>query len=176
MHFSEMMRLLLLKKGVRVIREFLTKENINSAIGRYLQGEIDFLSIDIDGNDYWLWRAIDVIDPRVVCIEYNASFGADRSITIPYIPDFQRHNYHESGFYGGASLRALEKLGKEKGYELVYVEDSGVNSFFVKKNCLISIKGEDAKYFFKPHKDRMGRGYSNLEQLNLIRNLPIVEV
>lgn len=124
-------------KNVRIEESFLTKENINEKIESFgIKGEIDLLSVDIDGNDYWVWQAINVITPRVVVVEYNASFGQDRSVTVEYDSVFDRFQKNASGWYHGASLRALESLGKEKGYALVGCDSRGVNAFFVKKNLL----------------------------------------
>jgi len=111
----------------------VTRENINEVLQEYgYTGEIDLLSIDIDGNDYWVWQAITAIDPRVVVVEYNAILGPERSITIPYDPDFvvgRRWSY----FYHGASLRALAKLASSKGYVLVGCDLQGTDAFFVRK-------------------------------------------
>jgi hypothetical protein len=82
---------------VKFIQAWITVENIQTLIAEHGMGEaIDLLSIDIDGNDYWVWKAIDIINPRVVVIEYNAAYGSTRSLTIPYNPLFQWH-YHPRG-------------------------------------------------------------------------------
>jgi hypothetical protein len=99
-----------------------------------IEGEIDLLSVDIDGNDYWVWEAISAVQPRVVVIEYNASFGPERSVTVPYREGFDRYREHLSGFYHGASLTALAKLGGRKGYVLVGCDSRGSNAFFVERD------------------------------------------
>jgi hypothetical protein len=116
--------------GALAVRESLiTAENIDGLIrDGGLGGEIDLLSIDIDYNDYWVWRAISVIDPRVVVIEYNATLRPPMSFTVPYRPDGR---WDGSNFYG-ASLEALVRLGAEKGYRLVGCSLAGVNAFFVR--------------------------------------------
>lgn len=112
--------------GVR--QEFITAENIEPLFQKYgVPPEFDLLSIDIDGNDYWVWKAITHFRPRVVIMEYNANKGPDASVTIPYDPAF----IWDKTDYQGASLRALEKLGREKGYTLVATDRNGVNAFFV---------------------------------------------
>lgn len=121
-------------------RHFLTAEcayidrnNINAIIqSAGFDGEVGLLSIDIDGNDYWVWEAIDVVNPAIVVVEYNAVFGDVQSIAIPYNPEFQRLNAHYSGLYFGASIVALIELGKNKGYTFVGTTSNGVNAFFVK--------------------------------------------
>ncbi|ALM10329.1 MAG TPA: hypothetical protein DEB30_00430 [Candidatus Peribacter riflensis] len=111
-----------------VHREFITAENIEPLFKKYgVPAECDLLSIDIDGNDYWVWKAITHFHPRVVIMEYNANKGPELSVTIPYDPAF----IWDKTDYQGASLKALEKLGREKGYTLVATDRNGVNAFFV---------------------------------------------
>lgn len=111
-----------------VKQEFVTAENIEPLFQKYnVPPEFDLLSIDIDGNDYWVWRAITHFHPRVVIMEYNANKGPDASVTIPYDPTF----HWDGSDYQGVSLKALEKLGREKGYTLVATDRNGVNAFFV---------------------------------------------
>lgn len=112
-------------------------ENINALItANGFRGEIDLLSIDLDGVDYWIWKAIDCIQPRVVVVEYQHRWGPDRAVTVPYRRDFNRFNVHPS--YYGASLAAFVKLGREKGYRLVGSNRYGFNAFFIRRNL-----GED---------------------------------
>ena len=114
---------------------FVTSETINDLIHRNgIGGEIGLLSIDIDGNDYWVWEAIDVVSPSVVVIEYNARFGPERSVTVPYDAGFIRSRAHYSNIYYGASLTALYLLGKRKGYSFVGCNTAGNNAFFVKSD------------------------------------------
>ena len=121
--------------NIKVVQCLVTMENINKVLlDSGINGEIDLLSIDIDGNDYWVWKAITAIDPRVVVIEYNASLGFEKSITVKYNSNFDRFEAHPSGFYHGASLAALTKLANYKGYVLAGCESNGVNAFFVRKD------------------------------------------
>jgi hypothetical protein len=107
----------------------VTAENINGLIGQGgLSGEIDLLAIDIDCNDYWVWKAIDVVDPRVVVIEYNATLRPPMSLVVPYRADGQ---WDGSNYYG-ASLEALVRLAGTKNYRLVGCSIAGVNAFFVR--------------------------------------------
>lgn len=111
----------------------MTVENIERTIEELnIPKSLDILSIDIDGSDYWIWKAINNINPRIVVIEYNAAFGMNRSVTVPYEPDFDRFKKHKSGYYHGASLKALTKLGKEKGYSFICCDSNGVNAFFIR--------------------------------------------
>jgi len=111
---------------------WITRENVNDLLRDHgLTGEIDLLDIDIDGIDYWVWQAIESVTPRVVVVEYNADFGFERAVTVPYDPRFDRHKTAEHRYYG-ASLRAFERLGAQRGYRLVAIEPRGVNAFFVR--------------------------------------------
>jgi hypothetical protein len=104
-------------------------ENVNDLFASAgLIGDIDLLSIDIDYNDYWVWKAINSVRPRVVVIEYNAIFRPPMSVTVPYDP----HKTWDGTSYGGASLEALVRLGRSKGYRIVGCSFSGVNAFFVR--------------------------------------------
>jgi len=121
------------KFDLAVVEAFITRENINSLIQNAgLSGDIGLLSVDIDGNDYWVWEAIDIITPAIVVCEYNATFGDLESFSVPYQPDFERTKAHFSNLYFGASLAALVKLGKAKGYRFVGTNLNGCNAFFVR--------------------------------------------
>jgi len=114
---------------LKVARSFINAENINELIkAGGLSGEIDLLSVDIDLNDYWVWKAIEVVSPRVVCIEYNATWAPPSSLVVKYNAGatWSRTNHF------GASLVALTKLGQQKGYSLVGCSLSGANAFFVR--------------------------------------------
>ena len=116
---------------------FIDRENINTLLrNNGITGDIGLLSIDIDGNDYWVWEAIDAISPRIVICEYDSLLGPDRKVTTPYDPAFQRLVAHWSFLYGGASLAALEDLGRRKGYALVGSNSAGNNAFFVRTDLL----------------------------------------
>jgi hypothetical protein len=116
------------ERRLQVLESFITAENINSLIQQGgFTGDIDLLSIDIDNNDYWVWKAIEVVKPRVVVIEYNATLRPPLSLVVPYNP-IQTWN---GSNYFGASLEALVRLGRDKGYRLVGCSMNGANAFFV---------------------------------------------
>jgi len=122
------------KYNLKATQAFVTKDNINGILSdNGIVGEIGLLSIDIDGNDYWVWRAIDVINPVIVVIEYNHRFGKDLAVTIPYDESFVR-GQRSPVIYSGASLRALYLLAESKGYSFVGCSSSGINAFFVRKD------------------------------------------
>lgn len=118
-------------KKLVVLNKFVTIDNINTLIGidGNCNGTIDLLSIDIDGNDYWIWKTISCINPRVVVIEYNAKFPPFYEWVMEYD---EKHIWHGDDEHG-ASLKSFEKLGGELGYQLVGTNKNGVNAFFVKK-------------------------------------------
>jgi len=110
--------------------EKVTRENVNELItGAGYSGEIGLLSIDIDGNDYWIWDAIDVIEPRVVIIETHNEFGLN-NIVVPYDPEYSYPGLHP--VYHGASPVAMTRLANRKGYRLVGANELGFNFIFVK--------------------------------------------
>lgn len=110
---------------------FITRGNINELLSEF-QGEIGLLSVDIDGNDYWVWEAISVVNPIIVVVEYNAVFGDVYPVSIPYIPSFQRTAAHFSNLYFGCSIAALRSLATRKGYRFVGTNSAGSNAFFVR--------------------------------------------
>ncbi len=116
---------------------FITKDNINDLISSYTkEQDIGLLVIDLDGNDYWIWEAIDVVKPRIVMCEYNSAFGSEAEVVIPYAEDFERNKAHYSGLYFGASVAALVKLGKQKGYSFVGCNSNGNDAVFVRTDVL----------------------------------------
>jgi hypothetical protein len=120
--------------NIKAVIEFITRENINRILEQNgIVGEIGLLSIDLDGNDYWIWDSINIIQPDIVVVEYNYRFGKDLAVTIPYNENFDRGIAHFSKVYYGASLRALCLLGMKKGYAFVGCCSNGVNAFFIKK-------------------------------------------
>lgn len=117
-----------------VTRAFIKAENVDALFEEHGVAErFDLLSIDIDGNDYWVWKAIDRFTPRVVVIEYNIFFQLDDCRTMPYDAD---HIWDGRSCYLGASLAALRKLGEQKGYALVHTDAWAPNAFFVLRSEL----------------------------------------
>jgi hypothetical protein len=116
----------------KVVNAWISCDNINQLIRENgFEGPIDMLSLDIDGNDYWLWEALDVVRPRVVVAEVQCIWGADRAVTVPYASDFRAGFVDGFGVYCGASLPAFVKLARRKGYRLVGVQRLGFNAFFI---------------------------------------------
>jgi len=145
----------------KFICSMVSPENVNPLIrDAGFEGDIDLLSIDIDGNDYWVWEAIDVISPRVVVIETHVEFGLN-DIVIPYKanPDKEYH---------GASPVAMQRIAAKKGYRLIGANRFGFNTFYVKtdlgKEILPTIPVEEV---IQHHRNREV-AYS----LDQIRSLP----
>ena len=114
-------------------RVLLTADNLNDSIGEAgFTGDVALLSIDVDGNDYWLWEALEVVSPRIVICEYNSTFGPDLAVSVPYDPAFVYSDAHPSRLFFGASLRALCHVAEKKGYRFVGCESHGANAFFVR--------------------------------------------
>ena len=116
---------------------FIDRDNINKLIAsQQFNPEVGLLHIDLDGNDYWIWKEIDSISPVIVIIEYNSVLGIDRAITIPYKKSFRRTKAHYSNLYFGSSLKALYHLANQKGYAFIGCNSAGNNAFFIRKDKL----------------------------------------
>lgn len=119
------------------VHAFIDRDNIDRLIGDAgFRGEIGLMSVDIDGNDYWVWERIEVVKPTIVIAEYNSLFGSTRAVTIPYDPAFDRTRAHSSNLYWGASLPALCRLADRKGYAFVGSNRAGNNAYFVQRDRL----------------------------------------
>ncbi|HJW44252.1 MAG TPA: hypothetical protein VJ463_07340 [Geothrix sp.] len=170
--------------NLEVRSAFITAENINDLIlGAGFSGEIGLLSIDIDGNDYWVWKAITCVQPQIVVVEYNAVFGSERALTIPYSPGFSRQQAHHSYLYFGASLRALCLLAEEKGYAFVGCNGAGNNAYFVRKDLAVAFQVLPPKAGFmdgrfRESRDERGRmnRLSGPARLAAIADLPVVDL
>ncbi len=164
--------------------QFVTRENINEVLlGCGLGGDIGLLSIDIDGNDYWVWDEIDCIEPRIVICEYNSLFGPKHAITVPYRADFVRTRAHYSNLYYGASLAALCRLATKKGYGFVGTNSAGSNAFFVRNDLLQNVTTTSAVEGFVQSKVRESRSEQGRltflrgdERLRLIEDLPVIDL
>lgn len=146
---------------LKVRRAFITTENINQLIRDVAPDtqELDLLSIDINGNDYWIWQALTGLRPRVVVVEYNATFRPPHQIVQKYNPT---HNWDGSNYFG-ASLKALEELGRKKGYILVGCNFAGGNAFFIREDLVGDRFSEPftAEHHYRPPQyDAFVRGFS----------------
>ncbi len=119
------------------IHSLVTTENINDLLLKACpQGKVDLLSIDLDGNDYFIWKAINTLHPKIVVTEVQVEKG-----NIDFIPEYTRgFETFESGVPKGASPVSMIKLADEKGYELVAANKQGYNLFFVRRDCMSNLK------------------------------------
>lgn len=172
------------KYQLEAIPAFVNRNNINNLLQSYLKGSYaDLMIIDIDGNDYWIWDAIDVTNPTIVIVEYNSLFGCDRAITIPYSDNFLRTKSHYSNLYYGASLPALFHLAKQKGYQLIACNSNGNNAYFVRADKMKKLKALEPSQAFRAASFRESRtvdhqlSYLNVEAAQqLLSGLPVYNV
>ena len=162
----------------------ISKDNINQLLeNKEMNSDIGLLSIDIDGNDYYVWQSIQIIKPIIVIVEYNAVLGDLHPITIPYKSDFFRTKAHSSNLYFGASLKALITLGKKKGYTFVGTNTNGVNAFFIRDDFAPMITSLISSISAYPSLSREARNadgklnfISGLERLEIIRDCKILNL
>ena len=165
---------------------FITRENINALIKQWLDSRkldnIALLSIDIDGVDYFVWEAIECVKPAIVVVEYNAIFGENLCVSVPYRADFERFSSHFSGLYFGASIKALIALGKAKGYVFIGADSSGTNVFFIHESLESKLAFTTAplQEYCSTHHARQSRDtFGNLsflqgdERFDSIKHLPL---
>lgn len=164
---------------------FITSANVNSVISDAgFEGDIGLLSIDLDGNDYWILNSIDVIKPRVLIVEYNSVFGSTHAVVVPYDAAFVCSEAHPSQLYFGASLGALAHLAVRKGYRLVATDRAGVNAFFVREDVGGSLRALEVAeaWLFAQHRmptdPNLWLDAASLQRarLALIRDLPLYDV
>jgi hypothetical protein len=163
--------------NLKAEHSFITKDNINQLISQNgVTGDIGILSIDIDGNDYWIWEAIDCIQPRIVICEYNSLLGCKHKVTTIYADNFVIDQAHFSGLYWGASISAFDHLAQQKGYSLVGSNTAGNNIFFVRNDVLGDIPTytpaqAHVQSQFRISRDREG----NLSFLDATAGLKVME-
>jgi hypothetical protein len=161
----------------KIVQAWITSDGVNDVIAENgFSGEIDLLSLDLDGVDYWIWKAIAVISPRIVVLEYQDILGPERSWTVPYSDDFVSGRYSMTDYmpnFAGASLRAFVKLGQSKGYRLVGINRYGFNAFFVRNDIGLDLLPEiDVQECFTHPKVLEGMR----DRFPLVAKMPWVEV
>lgn len=170
--------------NLKAVSAFITKDNINELITQNgITGDIGILSIDIDGNDYWVWQAIDCVSPSIIICEYNSLFGPVAEVTTPYDPFFVRDVAHFSKVYYGASISALCSLAESKGYSLVASNSVGNNIFFVRNDLIGSLlvltpAQTYLRAQFREYHDESGNlTYDDFDmRLNKISHLPLYDL
>lgn len=172
------------RHDLTAVAAWIDRDNINRLIGEAgFTGDIGLLSVDIDGNDYWVWERIDVVRPIIVVVEWNSVFGPDHAISVPYDPSFQRQQAHHSCLYWGASIRAFEHLAAQRGYALVGSNTAANNLFFVRQDRLgrlQALSSSDAyiESRFRDSRDAEGRlnFLGGARRRVEILDLPVIEV
>ena len=171
------------KNGITAIQAFINKDNINEIISSYTkEKDIGLLSIDVDGNDYWIWKSLEVVHPRIVICEYNNLFGGDLLLTVPYDPLFAREKYHYSHLFFGSSIAALKHLASDKGYLYIGSNSSGNNAFFVRKDLAsqipIEVNDEFIQSNIRESRNKKGKlNYLNrVNQLKEIKNMSLLDI
>jgi hypothetical protein len=125
------------EQKLTVLEQFVTRDNIVDLLEDCdLPHDPDLVSIDIDGNDYWVWEALlSRYAPRVIVIEYNALLGPSVPWVMEYDSASARKSIVATSYFGG-SLKAMEMLGRRNGYSLVGCDFLGINAFFVRNDLL----------------------------------------
>lgn len=164
---------------------FVTAENINQLLSRSGFGKIGLLHIDLDGNDYWVLKALDLslYQPDILILEYNAHFGSERAISVPYDPQFYRMKAHYSGQYFGASVAAFNLIAEEVGYYFIGCNSAGNNAYFLRnehKGVIppITLQEGFVDARFRDLRDQKGALlYASRESAKeSIRGMPVVNV
>jgi hypothetical protein len=153
----------------KIFKEWIEKDNVNRLIENHgFTGEIDLFVLDIDGNDYYILKELDVVSPRVIVVEINHLWGWEKAVTIPYQKDFVAEFTTDGTDYAGASLAAFIKICHAKGYRFVGTNRFATNAFFIRNDILHPDLCEEinvAKYF--THKRVI---YGMTERFNKIKN------
>lgn len=160
---------------LKIVNDYVTVDNIQAYLEEYLQGlELDLLSIDVDGNDYHIWKAISSVKPRVVVIEYQGKFPPE----IDWVMAYNKDHVWDRSDRSGASLKALEKLGNEKGYQLVGTNICGVNAFFVRKELcgdLFSVPATSENFYNPVRSNIVGHRNGNMALNYVGQNIEGIE-
>jgi len=119
--------------GTECKHMFVTAESVKELKQMAFHSDPDVFSLDIDGNDYYIAKALmdSGFRPKIFVVEYNSVFGSERSVTIEYRNDFAFANAHPSQLYYGVSIAGWRKFFESHGYRFVTVDRNGVDAFFV---------------------------------------------
>ena len=172
------------KYDLTAIAAFITRDNINQLIvDAGLKGNIGILSIDLDGNDWWILNAITCVSPSILICEYNNIFGAEKKVTVPYDAGFVRTRKHYSNLYWGCSIAAYCSWAEENGYYYMGSNSAGNNAFFVKKDCIGRDRiPENANAFidskYRESRDRKGNltYLKGNDRLKCIASMELLEI
>ena len=121
-------------KNIKAIKYWLTLKNLKPIFNFAQNKDLGILSIDIDGNDFWLLKELVGLKPALIIAEYNSSFGL-KMLSVPYDPNFDRTK-NISPLYYGASITAISYLLKKNNYSLIEISSLGNNLFFLHNDQL----------------------------------------
>jgi hypothetical protein len=172
------------KYDLTAVGAFITAENINDLIYDHgFDGELGILSVDIDGNDYWVLKAITCVNPSIIIMEVNGVFGDLKAFTIPYRPDFTRFEGHYSGQYFGCSIKAARQICEDRGYTYLGTNIGGVNAFFVRNDLAGDVLQNlrEVRTWAARHRDSRNRAAQldfvrGIRRYDLIKDLPAVDI
>lgn len=170
------------KYDLKAVCSFVSRENISEILVNNLPkgvNRVGLLSIDIDGNDFYILDSIP-IKSDILIIEYNSLFGFDRAVVIPYDPHFRRYQVNHTGAYFGASLKAIVMKAEEKGYYFLGTTSAGNDAIFIDKRYAdifssITPKAFPLKIKF-PSIKYSGRMYTINEAIEEIKDLPVLDL
>lgn len=164
---------------------FITRENVMRLLEASGFEKIGLLHIDLDGNDYWILESLDLdtFRPDILILEYNALFGCERAISVPYNPSFNRFEAHYSGKFFGASLQALNHLARRKGYYFIGCNSAGNNAYFLSNTHRAVIPETDLSLGFQGSGFREARNKAGAltfaetrAELQLVKGLPVINI
>ena len=171
------------KNTLTIHNDFINSNNVVEIIEKNsFEKNLDIFSLDIDGIDYWILEKLPKKIAKIFIIEYNPYFGSKKEICAPNIEYFDRFKYHSTGFCWGASLKAIIKLMKQKGYTFIGTNNLNVNSFFVQDEFISKIGfnlpnlndlSKHTEVKFNLLKNKNGRLVSLNEVYNDIQNISV---
>ena len=173
------------KHHIEAVDEFITKGNIENILRKSnFENDLGILSIDLDGIDYYVLKAINNFKPRILICEFNPVFGGNENISVPYRDDFQRTKANHTNLYFGASLGAITYLANKKGYSLVGTNTAGNNAFYVRNDLLndnfrvLSVEEaySNSNYRESRYKDGNLSFLTQDQRVKEIKGLPIYDV
>ena len=172
------------RHDLTAVAAFIDRDNIDGLLHQHgFTGEIGLLSVDIDGNDYWVWERIEAVRPVIVVVEYNSVFGKVHPVSVPYDPRFQRTRAHPSNLYWGCSLPALCHLAQRKGFVFVGANSAGNNAFFVRADRAHALEALSAEQGYVESRFRESRDatgsltyLAGSARLAAIADMPLIDV
>ena len=167
------------KNDLYFCQKTITPSNISSVINSYgFKNDCNLLSIDIDGNDFWVLKNIELSHVDIVVAEYNPLFGSNLSLTVPQNENFDRNKFKKI-FYG-ASLTAIIELMESKGFMFVGANSACNNAFFINKNkkeFFLNLKVEELKEYTKfTFREIKENSYKENQISNLIDKIKDFEI